>query len=153
MTTPAHPPRILVIHGPNLNMLGRRDPSWYGKATLEDINVEISRKAESFGMVVETFQSNHEGAIVEKIQHAMEGYDAVIINPAAYTHTSVAIRDALEILTIPIIEIHLSNIYKRESFRHRSYVADVATARIAGFGKTGYIMAVEALAKMIAGDG
>lgn len=153
MTTTAQQPRILVIHGPNLNMLGRRDPSWYGSTTLEDIDAEIAAAANACGMVSETFQSNHEGAIVEKIQNAMEGCDAIIINPAAYTHTSVAIRDALEMLQIPIIEIHLSNIYKRESFRHMSYVADVATARIAGFGKAGYIMAVEAAGKMIVEKG
>jgi 3-dehydroquinate dehydratase-2 len=152
MTTISQQPRILVIHGPNLNMLGRRDPSWYGSATLEDIDTEITEVAKAFGMVAETFQSNHEGAIVERIQSAMEGCDAIIINPAAYTHTSVAIRDALEMLEIPIIEIHLSNIYRREAFRHKSYVADVATARIAGFGKAGYTMAVEAVAKMITGN-
>jgi 3-dehydroquinate dehydratase-2 len=130
-------------------MLGLRDPSWYGSTTLKGIDKEITEAANACGMVVETFQSNHEGTIVEKIQNAMEGCEAIIINPAAYTHTSVAIRDALEMLEIPIIEIHLSNVYKREPFRHRSYVADVATARIAGFGKAGYIMAVEAAAKMI----
>ena len=150
MTKNTYKPRILVIHGPNLNMLGRRDPSWYGSTTLEDIDKEIAEAADVCGMVAETFQSNHEGTIVEKIQNAMDSCDAIIINPAAYTHTSVAIRDALEMLEIPIIEIHLSNVYKREPFRRRSYVADVATGRIAGFGKAGYIMAVEAAAKIVA---
>ncbi|MBW2108217.1 MAG: type II 3-dehydroquinate dehydratase [Deltaproteobacteria bacterium] len=149
MTTGRRAPRILIIHGPNLNMLGRRDASWYGRSTLEEINAEIRQAAHVLGMEAETFQSNHEGAIVEKLQQAVSGYDAVIINPAAYTHTSIAIRDALEILDIPVIEVHLSNIYKREAFRHWSFVADVATARIAGFGKAGYIMAVEAIAKMV----
>jgi len=149
MTASEQKPRILVIHGPNLNMLGRRDPSWYGSTTLDDIDTEIKETARASGMEAETFQSNYEGALVEKIQSAIDGYDAVIINPAAYTHTSVAIRDALEMLNIPVVEVHLSNIYKRESFRHRSFVADVATARIAGFGKAGYTMAVEAVAKMI----
>jgi len=149
MTATEQKPRILVIHGPNLNMLGRRDPSWYGTATLDDIDREIKEVARVSGMEAETFQSNHEGDLVEKIQSAMDGYGAVIINPAAYTHTSVAIRDALEMLDIPIVEVHLSNIYKREAFRHRSFVADVATARIAGFGKDSYTMAVEAVAKMI----
>ncbi len=142
-------PTILVLHGPNLNMLGRREPSWYGSATLEEIDGEIKEAAKRLGMTAETFQSNYEGALVEKIQEAMEGYDGVIINPAAYTHTSVAIRDALSMLDIPIIEVHLSNIYKREPFRHLSYVADVATARVAGFGKDGYIMAVDAMAGMV----
>lgn len=152
MTANKQRPRILVIHGPNLNMLGRRDPSWYGSTTLDEIDTQIKDTAQAGGMEAETFQSNYEGALVEKIQAAMDGYDAVIINPAAYTHTSVAIRDALEMLNIPVIEVHLSNIYKRESFRHRSFVTDVATARIAGFGKSGYMMAVEAVAKMIAAD-
>jgi 3-dehydroquinate dehydratase-2 len=142
-------PKILVIHGPNLNMLGRREPAVYGSATLQEINAQIEETAARFGMEAETFQSNHEGAIVEKIQDAMEGYDALIINPAAYTHTSIAIRDALLLLDIPIVEVHLSNIYRRESFRHMSYVSDIATARVAGFGKKGYLMAVEALGKML----
>jgi 3-dehydroquinate dehydratase-2 len=142
-------PRILVIHGPNLNMLGRREPSWYGTATLDDINTQIKQTAQDCGMAVEAFQSNHEGELVEKIHEAMDGYDAVIINPAAYTHTSVAIRDALVMLDIPIIEVHLSNIYRREPFRHKSWIADVVTARVAGFGKEGYIMAVQAVANMV----
>jgi 3-dehydroquinate dehydratase-2 len=142
-------PRILVIHGPNLNMLGRREPTWYGSATLEEIDRELTTVAEQQGMVAETFQSNHEGAIIEKIQQAVDHYDGLIINPAAYTHTSVAIRDALLLLDIPIIEVHLSNIYQREAFRHTSFVADVATARIAGFGKDGYMMAVKALTDMV----
>ena len=142
-------PRILVIHGPNLNMLGRREPSWYGTATLDDINTQIKETAQDRGMAVEAFQSNHEGELVEKIHEAMDGYDAVIINPAAYTHTSVAIRDALVMLDIPIIEVHLSNIYRREPFRHKSWIADVVTARVAGFGKEGYIMAVQAVANMV----
>ena len=144
-------PKILVIHGPNLNMLGRREPALYGKATLSEIDAEIKETAAKCGMVAETFQSNYEGALVEKIHEAIDGYDAVIINPAAYTHTSIAIRDALLMLNVPIIEVHLSNIYRREPFRHKSMIADVATARVAGFGKQGYIIAVEAVAKMITG--
>jgi len=143
-------PTILVIHGPNLNMLGRREPTWYGSATLEEIDAEIKEAAQEVGMTAETFQSNYEGAIIEKIHQAMETCDGVIINPAAYTHTSVAIRDALLMLDIPIIEVHLSNIYQRETFRHRSFVSDVATARVAGFGKEGYMMAVRALSHMVA---
>ena len=140
--------RVLVIHGPNLNMLGQREPDHYGTATLAEIDEEIKEAAERNDLEVETFQSNYEGAIVEKIQEALESVDAVIINPAAYTHTSIAIRDALSMLEIPIVEVHLSNVYKREPFRHLSYVADVANARIAGFGKQGYVMAVEAIRKM-----
>jgi 3-dehydroquinate dehydratase-2 len=141
--------RILIIHGPNLNMLGQREANWYGCATLEEIDAEIKRTAQDCGMVAETFQSNYEGALVEKIHEAMKAYDAVIINPAAYTHTSVAIRDALLMLNVPIIEVHLSNIYRREPFRHKSLIADIVTARIAGFGKDGYMMAVEAAADML----
>lgn len=151
MNTESKIRKILVIHGPNLNMLGRREPSLYGSATLEEIDSEIKETSHKLAMAAHTFQSNYEGEIVEKIQEALEGYDAVIINPAAYTHTSVAIRDALLMLDIPIIEVHLSNIYKREPFRHRSFVADVATARVAGFGKEGYLMAVEAVANMLRG--
>jgi len=141
--------KILVIHGPNLNMLGRREPAVYGSATLQEINAQIEETAARYGMDAETFQSNHEGVIVEKIQDAMQGYDALIINPAAYTHTSIAIRDALLLLDIPIVEVHLSNIYRREAFRHTSYVSDIATARVAGFGKKGYLMAIEALGKTL----
>ena len=142
-------PNVLVLHGPNLNMLGRREPSLYGTDTLDEINSEIRHKAEQLNMEVECFQSNHEGALVEKIHDAVDGCKAVIINPAAFTHTSVAIRDALLLLDVPVIEVHLSNIYKREPFRHISYVADIATARVAGFGKRGYLIAMEAIAKMI----
>jgi 3-dehydroquinate dehydratase-2 len=141
--------RILVIHGPNLNMLGRREPTWYGSATLEQIDQEIKETAQECGVIAETFQSNYEGAIIEKIHAAMDACDGLIINPAAFTHTSVAIRDALLMLDIPIIEVHLSNIYQRESFRHISFVSDVVTARIAGFGKDGYVMAVRACANMM----
>jgi 3-dehydroquinate dehydratase-2 len=130
-------------------MLGRREETWYGRATLEDIDREIKQTAQDCGMVAQTFQSNYEGALVEKIQEAIGTYDALIINPAAYTHTSVAIRDALLMLDVPIIEVHLSNIYRREPFRHKSLIADVVTARIAGFGKEGYMVAVQAAADMV----
>jgi 3-dehydroquinate dehydratase-2 len=142
--------KILVIHGPNLDMLGRREPSVYGASTLEEINEEIKKTAEEYGMTADTFQSNHEGDLIEKIREALDGYDVLIINPAAYTHTSVAIRDALLMLEIPIIEVHLSNIYRREPFRHKSMIADVVTAQVAGFGKDGYTMAVRAGANMTA---
>lgn len=141
--------RILVIHGPNLNMLGKREPEIYGHKSLEEINAELKALGEDFGLEVETFQSNHEGVIVDKIQQAMGTCRGIIINPAAFTHTSIAIRDALAVLDIPVIEIHLSNIHKREPFRHQSMIADIATARIAGFGSLGYLLALEGLAKMI----
>jgi len=141
--------KVLVIHGPNLNMLGKREPEIYGKETLDDINVTLDELGKRLGLAVETFQSNHEGAIVEKIQQASGACKGLIINPAAYTHTSVAIRDALLLLDAPIIEIHLSNIYKREPFRHKSMVSDVANAQITGCGAYGYSMALKALARMI----
>ena len=141
--------RVLVIHGPNLNMLGKREPEVYGTTTLDEINSSLERTGRRLGVAVETFQSNHEGEIVEKIQGAMGECDGVIINPAAYTHTSVAIRDALLLLDSPIIEIHLSNIYKREPFRHKSLVADIATAQISGFGVTGYSLALEGLGRLL----
>lgn len=140
---------VLVIHGPNLNMLGKREPELYGKTTLDEINASLEKLGKRLGLAVETFQSNHEGAIVDRIQDAAGIQKGLIINPAAYTHTSIAIRDALLLLHIPVIEIHISNIYKREPFRHKSVISDVATAQIAGFGVRGYSMALEALAKMI----
>jgi 3-dehydroquinate dehydratase-2 len=140
---------VLVINGPNLNMLGKREPEIYGRTTLDEINASLEKLGKRLGLAVETFQSNHEGAIVDKIQKAIVKQKGLIINPAAYTHTSIAIRDALLLLDIPVIEIHISNIYKRESFRHKSVISDVATAQIAGFGIQGYPMALEALAKMI----
>jgi len=144
-------PNILVIHGPNLNMLGKREPEIYGKTTLDKINSDLKNLGKKLGISVETFQSNHEGAMVEKIQEAAATQKGMIINPAAYTHTSIAIRDALLALDIPIVEIHISNIYKREPFRHKSLVSDVVTAQITGLGIKGYSMALKALAEMIQG--
>jgi 3-dehydroquinate dehydratase-2 len=141
--------KILVIHGPNLNMLGKREPDIYGRQSLEVINAGLLKRGAELGLEVETFQSNHEGVIVEEIQQACDKYHGMIINPAAYTHTSVAIRDALAMLDIPMVEIHLSNIHQREPFRHTSMIADIVAARIAGFGSNGYMLALEGLAKMI----
>lgn len=141
--------KILVIHGPNLNMLGKREPEIYGRKSLEEIDAELKALGQDLGLKVETFQSNHEGAIVDAIHQAMGSCRGIIINPAAYTHTSIAIRDALAMLDVPIIEIHLSNINKREIFRHQSMIADIVTARIAGFGSHGYLLALEGLAKVI----
>jgi 3-dehydroquinate dehydratase-2 len=141
--------KILIIHGPNLNMLGKREPDIYGKTTLDEINYELETLGMTLGIFVETFQSNHEGAIVDKIQEAAATQNGIIINPAAFTHTSIAIRDALLALDIPIIEIHISNIYKREPFRHKSLISDVADAQITGLGIKGYTIALKALAEMI----
>ena len=140
---------VLVIHGPNLNLLGKREPHIYGHQSLDEINGQLKERGQNLGIAVETFQSNHEGMIVDEIQQAMGKCHGIIINPAAYTHTSVAIRDALAMLDIPVIEIHLSNIHKREPFRHQSMIADIAAARIAGFGSQGYMLALEGLAKML----
>ena len=140
---------ILVIHGPNLNMLGKREPHIYGHQSLEDIDGQLMKLGKKLGIDVETFQSNHEGEIVDRIQQAMGSCHGIIINPAAYTHTSVAIRDALGMLDIPVIEIHLSNIHKREPFRHQSMIADIVAARIAGFGAHGYMLGLEGLAKIL----
>ena len=140
---------VLIIHGPNLNMLGKREPDIYGKTTLDEINSTLVELGNRLGIDVETFQSNHEGAIVDKIQQDAAVKNGLIINPAAFTHTSIAIRDALLLLDIPVIEIHLSNIYTREPFRQKALISDIATAQITGFGVQGYRMAFEALAKMI----
>ena len=131
--------QILVIHGPNLNLLGQREPNIYGSTTLVQINDSLSRAASSKGVQLQTYQSNHEGELVGRIQAAAgDGTDFIIINAAAYTHTSVAIRDALAGVGIPFIEVHLSNIYKREPFRHHSYLSDIAVGLVSGLGADGY---------------
>lgn len=135
---------ILVIHGPNLNMLGVREPEHYGNLTLLDINNHLAQLAKEDNIQLETFQSNSEAEIVTKIQSLMiNKADAVIINPAAYTHTSVAIRDALSAVKIPFIEVHLSNVYAREHFRHHSYFSDIAIGVISGLGAHGYYAAYQ----------
>jgi 3-dehydroquinate dehydratase-2 len=141
--------KILVIHGPNLNMLGQREPDIYGHQNLDEINARLLSLGEKLGLEIETFQSNHEGEIVDRIQLAVRSCDGILINPAAYTHTSIAIRDALSMLDIPVVEIHLSNIYKREPFRHKSLIADIVAARISGFGAHGYLLALQGLAALI----
>ena len=134
---------IWVLHGPNLNLLGTREPGIYGATTLADINESLRTQAEAAGAQLEAFQSNHEGALVDRIQQAREaGVDFIIINPAAYTHTSVAIRDALAAVAVPFVEVHLSNIHRREPFRHHSYFSDLAVGVIAGLGPTGYRLAL-----------
>ncbi|MCK5098745.1 MAG: type II 3-dehydroquinate dehydratase, partial [Desulfobacteraceae bacterium] len=138
--------------GPNLNMLGKREPEIYGAKSLEEINIDIKNRAETLGIMLETFQSNHEGEIVEKIHVIFnQKSDGIIINPAGFTHTSVAIRDALLLLDIPIIEVHLSNIYKREEFRHKSILSDIVTGQITGLGSLGYTLALNAIAEELNG--
>ncbi|MFC3149498.1 type II 3-dehydroquinate dehydratase [Litoribrevibacter euphylliae] len=141
---------ILVLHGPNLNMLGVREPGIYGSKSLEDINSGLEQEADSFGITLDTFQSNTEGELVTRIQQAYkENVKFIIINPAAYTHTSVAMRDALLSVKIPFIEVHLSNVHQRETFRHHSYFSDKAVAVICGLGADGYSYALDAAYKRI----
>jgi 3-dehydroquinate dehydratase-2 len=140
----------LVIHGPNLNLLGEREPAVYGSTTLAQIDAQLEALGREIGLEVETFQSNSEGAIVDRIQAARDRIDVLIINPAAYTHTSVAIRDAILATGLACIEVHLSNVYKREPFRHHSTLADVAVGRIMGFGADGYMIALRAARNLVA---
>jgi 3-dehydroquinate dehydratase-2 len=137
--------RIRVLHGPNLNLLGTREQSIYGTLSLDAINSAIMKLADELAVTVELGQSNSEGELVTWIQEARTGYDGIIINPAAYTHTSVAIRDAIAAVGLPTIEVHLSNIHQREEFRHRSYIAGVAIGQISGLGPTGYLLALRGL--------
>ncbi len=137
-----NPIKVLVVHGPNLNLLGVREPGVYGRSTLAEINGMIEQEAVALGMEVRIFQSNHEGALVEAIQEAREWAEAVVINPAAYTHTSVALRDALAAVGLPAIEVHLSNTAAREEFRQRSLTAPVCVGVISGFGPHGYLAAL-----------
>jgi 3-dehydroquinate dehydratase-2 len=143
-------PLVWVIHGPNLNLLGSREPETYGRVTLADLNAQLVADAAGFGLGIETFQSNHEGALVDHIQQAKSrqvGF--IIINPAAYTHTSIAIRDALAAVDLPFIEVHLSNVHRREAFRHRSFLSDLATGVIAGLGAEGYRLALRYAAQAL----
>jgi len=137
--------KILVIHGPNLNLLGEREPEKYGRRTLEDIDTAIKKLASEIGATVECFQSNCEGELVSKIQEVKQHFDGILINPAAYTHTSVAIRDAILAVTKPCVEVHLSNLYTREEFRHHSYIAPVCVGQISGFGLDSYLLGLKAL--------
>jgi 3-dehydroquinate dehydratase-2 len=137
--------RILVVHGPNLNLLGDRETSVYGKETLEHINNEIKDKAKQLNLECNTFQSNIEGEIINILHSAKGKYDGIIINAAAYTHYSIAIRDAIAAIKIPCVEVHLSNIHAREEFRHKSVIAPVCVGQVVGFGKYSYIMALHGL--------
>lgn len=136
--------RVLILHGPNLNLLGTREPGVYGLRTLAQIDEDLQQKAQEAGIELHCFQSNHEGALVDRIQAAgRDGTRFIIINPAAYTHTSVAIRDALAAVALPFVEVHLSNVHKREPFRHHSYVSDLAVGVICGLGPMGYSLALQ----------
>ena len=135
---------ILVLHGPNLNLLGMREPGHYGTATLDGINQNLTQRAKDCGATLETFQSNSEAGLLDKIHTlTQQKVDFIIINPAAFTHTSIALRDALAAVKIPFIEVHLSNIHARESFRHQSYFSDIAVGVICGLGAQGYTLALE----------
>jgi 3-dehydroquinate dehydratase-2 len=137
---------ILVLHGPNLNLLGSREPDIYGRTTLADIADDLQRLAGDLGVTVDTFQSNHVGALIDRIHAAARDKVAgLLINPGAYTHTSIALRDALAAVAIPTVEVHLSNIHARESFRRRSLIAPVVLAQVAGFGAAGYSLALRGL--------
>ncbi|MGF1553293.1 MAG: type II 3-dehydroquinate dehydratase [Paracoccaceae bacterium] len=145
------PTRVLVLNGPNLNLLGQREPAVYGAGTLADIEARCRTVAEPLGLSVDFRQTNHEGQLVDWVQEARMLADAIVINPAAYTHTSVAIRDALAAFDGPVFEVHLSNVHAREPFRHHSYVSGVATGVIAGLGPAGYEAALRRVAEIAAG--
>jgi 3-dehydroquinate dehydratase-2 len=145
-------PTVLVLNGPNLNMLGTREPEIYGSQTLADIEAMAAERAASLGMSIDFRQSNVEGELVTWIQEARQGAQAIIINAGAYSHTSIAILDALQAFEGPIIEVHLSNIFRREAFRHHSHVSGVAIGVICGLGAKGYLLALEALADKVAGS-
>lgn len=136
---------VLVLHGPNLNLLGTREPAVYGSTTLADIERDLKQQATAAGAVLESFQSNHEGALIDRVHAARtDGTEFILINPGAYTHTSVALRDALAGVALPFIEIHLSNVHRREPFRHHSYFSDLAEGVIVGLGAQGYALALQA---------
>jgi 3-dehydroquinate dehydratase-2 len=136
---------VLVLHGPNLNLLGRREPGIYGTVTLDEIDRLLALEAEKLQARVSTLQSNHEGVLVDAIHEAIGQHQGILINAGAYTHTSVAIRDALAAVNIPTVEVHLSNIYRREAFRHHSFIAPVAVGQISGFGANSYLLGLQAL--------
>jgi 3-dehydroquinate dehydratase II len=136
---------VLILHGPNLNLLGSREPGIYGVSTLAQIDTQLAELGGSLDAKVESFQSNHEGSLVDAIHAAHDRHDGIVINAGAYTHTSIAIRDAIAAVQIPTVEVHLSNIYKRESFRHHSYLAPIVVGQISGFGGYSYHLGLQAL--------
>ncbi len=137
--------RILVLHGPNLNLLGQREPELYGRTTLAEIEAALSALAEELGASLESFQSNHEGALIDRIHAAVGEVDGIVINPGGLTHTSVSLRDALVGSDLPFVEVHLSNVHAREEFRRRSLISDVAVGQVAGLGPIGYELALRGL--------
>lgn len=143
-------PSLLVLNGPNLNLLGTREPETYGTATLADVERLAAETAEKFGMAVECRQSNHEGQLIDWIHEARGRHAGIVLNPGAYSHTSIAIRDAISSVELPVVEVHLTNIHAREEFRHHSYVSGVAVAVLCGTGVQGYAYAVEHLARLTA---
>lgn len=142
-------PKILVIHGPNLDLLGKREVEVYGTTTIDEINKGLEKIAKEKKVTLKIVQSNHEGEIVDLIGKSKGKFDAILINPAAYTHTSVAIRDAISAVDIPTVEVHLSNIYAREEFRHTSLIAPVAKGQVSGFGRDSYLLGLEAAISLI----
>ena len=141
--------KIAVIHGPNLNFLGKREPEVYGQESFSEINKKIEAKGDNLNVKTEIFQSNHEGEIVDCIQEISGNYEGILINPGGLTHYSVVLRDALASIQIPVLEVHISNIYKREEFRHKSVIAPIAVGQISGIGVQGYILGLEALLNII----
>ena len=144
--------KILVIHGPNLNLLGEREPGYYGKDSFESVNREIAEKAAALGFECEIYQSNHEGAIIDKLHAARLECAGVVMNAGAYPHSSYAIRDAIAAIKIPVVEVHMSNIHARDEFRHISVIAPVCAGQIAGFGKNSYLLGIEALKGILEAD-
>jgi 3-dehydroquinate dehydratase-2 len=138
---------ILILHGPNLNLLGQREPGVYGTATLSDINALLEQEANRLQVKLTALQSNHEGVLIDAIHAAIDQQDGIVINPGAYTHTSVALRDAIAAVKVPTVEVHLSNVYQREPFRHHSYIAPVAIGQISGFGVHSYLLGLAAIVR------
>jgi 3-dehydroquinate dehydratase-2 len=146
------PLNVLVLHGPNLNLLGRREPGIYGSLNMTEINRQLEAEGQKLAVKVLTMQSNHEGVLVDAIHDALGKHQGILINAGAYTHTSVALRDAIAAVNLPTVEVHLSNIYKREEFRHHSYIAPIAIGQISGFGAQSYILGLQALASYLRQD-
>lgn len=145
-------PKILVLHGPNLNLLGQREPEIYGSITLDDINRKMTARGEAAGVRLDFLQSNHEGVLVDAIQGAQQKYAFIILNAAAFTHYSIALRDAIAAVDVPVVEVHLSNIHRREEFRRRSVIAPVVMGQIAGFGADSYLAALEIVIRRLKGN-